>query len=394
MFGACLDITDVTLAQEEAFARQKLETVGTLANGIAHDFNNLLGGVLAQAELALDELAAGSRPEEELKGIRDIAIRGSQIVRELMIYAGKESEDPGPVDMSQTVGEILELLKVSVSKHATLETDLGRHLPSVRANAAQISQIVMNLVRNASEAIGDRDGVIRVTTRFVTVARDSLRAERLAVGNYLKLEVSDTGYGMPPETQARVFEPFFSTKSPGRGLGLAVVHGIVRGLGGAIDVASEPGKGTMFETWLPCSEITAEANSRPISRAEEAAHPSQEATVLVVEDEDSLRQATSKMLRKAGFSVIETRDGSAALDEIRVQKSPIDVLFLDITLPGTPSREVFEEARRLRPEMRVIITSAYSEDMAAASLQGRFERFIRKPYRLGDLVDLIQQSLS
>jgi CheY-like chemotaxis protein/two-component sensor histidine kinase len=302
----------------------------------------------------------------------------------------------GPIDISQAVQEMIELLRVSVSKHATLATDLGRDLPAVRANAAQLSQIVMNLVTNASEAIGTRDGVIRVSTRSVTVGQDSLgrNPEGLAAGDYLKLEVSDTGRGMPPETQARAFDPFFSTKSVGRGLGLALVQGIVRGLGGAIHLVSELGKGTTFEILLPCSETTAGTLHGPTALPKEPARPSPAATVLVVEDEELLRQAASRMLGKAGFSVIEAGDGSAAMDWIRTLESPIDVLFLDITLPGTPSREVFAEARRLRPEMRVIITSAYTEDMAAAALEGRVERFLRKPYRLGDLTDLIRQELS
>jgi PAS domain S-box-containing protein len=392
MFGACQDITDFRRAQEEAMAAQNLETVGTLANGIAHDFNNLLGAVLAQAELALDDVAAGANPGEALKTIRDIAVRGSEIVRQLMIYAGQEKDIPGPVEISKTVEEMIELLKVSVSKNATLETDLGKDLPPVRANAAQISQILINLVTNASEAIGARDGAIRVTTRRAAIRQDSPAAvrDRLPEGEYLKLVVSDTGEGMSPETQARVFDPFFTTKSDGRGLGLAVVQGIIRVLGGAIHLDSELGKGATFEILLPCAD-TGAAECEPMSRTEEPAPPF---TILVVEDEDPLRQATSKMLRKAGYSVLEAEDGSAALDTVRTEKSPISVLLLDVTLPGTPSCAVLEEARRLRPDTRVIVTSAYNEDMAAAALHGTFERFIRKPYRLGDLADLIRQELA
>ena len=162
-----------THARKKHLAKQKLESVGTLAGGIAHDFNNLLGGILAHSELALAELASGSRPEEELERIRAVAIRGAEIVRQLMIYAGQESEVLELVDVSAIVEDMLELLKVSVSKHAAVETDLGKDLPAVRANPAQIRQVVMNLITNASEAIGDRDGVIRVTTGRVTVGRDS-----------------------------------------------------------------------------------------------------------------------------------------------------------------------------------------------------------------------------
>jgi PAS domain S-box-containing protein len=388
------DITDVKRVQEEALVRQKLESVGTLASGIAHDFNNLLGGVLAQAELALDELAAGSHPEEELKGIREVAIRGSEIVRQLMIYAGKEVDALKQVDVSQTVEQMIELIKISVSKHATLTTDLGKDLPPVQTSAGQLRRIVMNLVMNASEAIGDCDGVIRVTTRCVTVDRDSsgVTSEGLTEGDYLQLEVSDTGIGIPLEAQARVFDPFFTTKSAGHGLGLAVVHGIVRSLGGSISLKSEPRRGTTFRILLPCAEtIVGPADGE--RSGEEVMRPSREATILVVEDEDPLRRAVVKMLHRAGLSVIEAIDGSAALEAIRSPKSTIDVLLLDMTLPGVPSREVFEEAKRLRPDMSLIVTSAYGEDVAAGTL-GKLERFIRKPYRINDLLDLIRQTIS
>jgi two-component system, cell cycle sensor histidine kinase and response regulator CckA len=392
MFGACQDITDFRRAQEEAMAAQKLETVGTLANGIAHDFNNLLGAVLAQSELAMDDAAAGANPTEALKAIRDIAIRGSEIVRQLMIYAGKEKEVPGPVDISKTIEDMIELLRVSVSKNATLEIDLAKELPAVQANAAQISQIVINLVTNASEAIGARDGAIRVTTRYVAIRQDPAGAapERVPEGDYLKLVVSDTGEGMSPETQARVFDPFFTTRATGRGLGLAVVQGIVRVLSGAIHVDSDLGKGSTFEVLLPCVQTGVAAAREPVCCDEEPEPPF---TILVVEDEDPLRQAASKMLRKAGYSVLEAADGSTALDRVRSERNPIDVLLLDVTLPGTPSCDVLEEARRLRPETRVIVTSAHSAEMAAAALHGRFERFIRKPYRLGDLAEMIREEL-
>ncbi len=392
--GSVIDITDLKHRQEEDLVRQKLETVGTLANGIAHDFNNLLGAILAQAELALAELATGSYPKEELKEIQEVAIRGSEIVRQLMIYAGNESEVFELVDVSRIVDEMPSLLSVSVSKHARLETDLGRDLPAVRANPAQLRQIVMNLVTNASEAIGERDGVIRVATRFITLDPASAITWRLTGGAYVQVEVSDTGCGIPQESQSKVFDPFFTTKSAGHGLGLAVVDGIVRGLCGAIRLSSELDMGTTFQILLPCAGIRAEMISEQVSLCEETEAPSQKVTILVVEDEDPLRQAVAKMLRSSGFSVIEARDGSEALKTIREYKDPVDILFLDLNLPGTPSREILEEAKRLRPEIKPVITSAYPEDSASASLQVRVERFLQKPYRFRDLVDLIRKTLS
>jgi signal transduction histidine kinase len=238
IFGTTQDVTDARRAQEEFFGRQKLESLGALASGIAHDFNNLMGAVLAQAELAGVQLASGSRPDDELKEIRDVAIRGSEIVRQLMIYAGKESDVLEPVDISKTVQGMLGLLKVSVSRHVTLMTDLGENLPPVNARPAQIRQIVMNLVVNGSDAIEDNDGVVRVTTRRVCAP------DGLAQNDCVQLAVVDTGCGMTPETQAKIFDPFFTTKSSGRGLGLPVIHGIVRNLQGSVRVVSEPGKGT------------------------------------------------------------------------------------------------------------------------------------------------------
>jgi signal transduction histidine kinase len=295
MFGTCQDVTDASRAQEDAFARQKLESLGTLASGIAHDFNNLLGAMLAQAELAGAELASGSQADEALKQIRDVAIRGSEIVRQLMIYAGKEGDIVELTDVSKAVEGMLGLLKVSVSRHATIVTDLAESLPTVKARPAQLRQIVMNLVVNASDAIRDREGVIRVTTRCVTLDHIAgLRtSDCLAPGEYVEMEISDTGIGMSPETKSRVFDPFFTTKSAGRGLGLAVVHGIVRNLNGAIRVISESGNGATFQVLLPCTGAANSTTDDTVAGLAEAATTSREATILVVEDEHPLREAVT-----------------------------------------------------------------------------------------------------
>jgi two-component system CheB/CheR fusion protein len=390
------DITELKRKQQENWAKQKLEIVGTLAGGIAHDFNNILGGIVAHTELALAELASSSSPVEELERIRLGGIRGAEIVQQLMIYAGQENDVLEPLDVSQIVQDMLELLTHSVSKHAAIETDFGKDLPPVRANPGQLRQVVMNLITNASEALGDREGVIRVTTGRVTVGQDSpvIPSGDLAEGDYVQLRVSDTGGGMAAETQARVFDPFFTTKREGHGLGLAVVHGIVRSLGGAIRIVSALGQGSTFEILLRCAEPTAQPAGRSISREPRKELPSRETAVLVVEDEDLLRQGVSKMLHKIGLSVFEAVDGSAALDLIGAHKDEIDILFLDITLPGASSRQVFEEAKRVRPDLKVIATSAYSEEMAATTLAGKADLFLRKPYRLGDLVDSIRELLS
>jgi PAS domain S-box-containing protein len=380
--GCCLDFTDLKRAQEEALARQKLESVGTLASGIAHDFNNLLGAVMAQADLALAEYASGASPKEPLKTIQNVALRGSEIVQQLMIYAGNEREVLELVNVSWVVEEMLNLLKVSVSKHAVLEADLAEGLAAIQGRAAQLRQIVMNLVTNASEAIGDRDGIIRLTTRSVTVPE----------GDCVELAVSDTGAGMPPEMQARVFDPFFTTKSAGRGLGLPVVHGIVRSLGGGIQIASEPGTGTTVRILLPSAETTDDTIIDPVSSGDEPPAPQPHRfTVLVVEDEDPLRQAVVKMLRREGFEVYEAPHGSAAIDRLRADGGKVDLILLDMTIPGASPAEVIAEAARVRPHIKVIVTSAYSREMIMDKMRAsQIYGFIRKPFRLAELTKMLQ----
>jgi PAS domain S-box-containing protein len=390
------DITEFKRSQEEALFRQKLESVGTLAGGIAHDFNNLLGAVQAQAELALGELEDGSSCKEELKAICEVTTRGSEIVRQLMIYAGKDSAVTGLVDLSKTVDEMLSLLKVSVTKHAIIKADLDDDLPAIRASAAQIRQIVMNLITNASDAIDKRDGVIRVITRRVTLTKESTASPSRALvdGDYVQLEVSDTGCGMSLPTQAKVFDPFFTTKSAGRGLGLAVVQGIVRSLDGAIDLTSEPDKGTTFQVWLRAESTNGASNHAEADDGEKAVL-SQRGTILVVEDEDYLRQAIAKMLQRTGFEALAVSDGSSAIDLLREEGAKIDVILLDMTIPGASSREIVAEAARVRPDVGVILTSAYSQEVIAGAMsQPQVRTFIRKPFQLGELMKALRSVLS
>jgi len=287
------------------------------------------------------------------------------------------------------------LLKVSISKHVVLKTELSTDLPAVSGNAPQLRQVVMNLIINASEAIGEQDATIRISTSLVN-AQDLMTTRGIDVpeGDYVRLEVSDTGCGMTKEVQAKIFDPFFSTRFAGRGLGLAVVQGIVRDHRGAIHLVSAPGEGTTFEVLLPCAGGTVPANDAVLPAVGKGATPPA-GTLLVVEDESVLRLAVSKMLRKSGFRVIEAIDGSSALELVRTHEHEIDLMLLDVTLPGVSSREVFEEARFRRPRLKVILTSAYSRETVDASFAGlHVERFIRKPFQIVDLMGLLQDVLS
>jgi CheY-like chemotaxis protein len=289
---------------------------------------------------------------------------------------------------------MLELLQVSVSKRAILETHLAEDLPPLQANAAQIRRLVMNLVTNASQAIGEADGVIRVSTRRMQAAGAVAPSKRATEGNYLELEVSDNGCGMTQEMQAKVFDPFFTTKSGGHGLGLAVVQGVVRNLRGSIHLTSELGKGTTFRIWLPCLEMTAKEISKPLRGSEQAVRESLTASILVVEDEDALRRPVVKVLRTTGAEVLEAANGSAAIDFLRQHSVNIDVILLDLTIPGASAQEVLIEAARARPNSKVLLTSAYGEEHAAGISGPNIRGFIRKPFRLGDLIETLRNVLS
>uniref|UniRef100_Q02D70 histidine kinase n=1 Tax=Solibacter usitatus (strain Ellin6076) TaxID=234267 RepID=Q02D70_SOLUE len=395
IIGACIDVTDLKRTQEEALAKQNLESLGVLASGIAHDFNNLLGGINAQAELIEEELAENSLPGEEVRKIKAAALRGSEIVRELMIYAGQDqARFVEAVDVSSVVAEMLELLKVSISKQAALRTYLAADLPPVSGNAPKIRQVVMNLVLNASEAIGAKHGVITLTTAHVRYDADLVTAGPADAlqRDYVRLEVSDTGSGITGEAGARIFDPFFSTKFAGRGMGLAVVKGIVRDHGGTIDVSSIPGRGTTFRVLLPCSmERTFESRSA-IPVPDPTPDNTRTGTILVVEDEALLREAVSKVLRRVGFLVVEAGDGCDAIELLSAHKEDLQAVLLDVTLPGISSREVLAEIRRVRPDLKVIVTSAYSKESVEASFTGlRTQGFIRKPFHLSDMVRLLDE---
>jgi PAS domain S-box-containing protein len=387
--GCSIDITDHKRQQEQLQATQKLESLGVLAGGIAHDFNNMLAAILTTSESALDDLSAESPAREELKNIRAVAIRGAEIVRELMAYSGKEKTEFEPIEISQLVAEMLHLLRVSIAKQATLNVDLAPHLPPVMANPAQIRQVVMNLITNGSEAIGENPGVLTITTTHIksVSASPGECGENPPEGGQIRLEVSDTGTGMTEEVQAHIFDPFFTTKFAGRGLGLAAVRGIIQNHGGAISVASAPGRGSRFEILLPCTSRAPKTNGASaglIPRRENAA-----ATILVVEDEDALRKAVSTVLRKKGFSIIEASDGRSAIETFCKNVAHIDAVLLDMTLPGLPGSKVLDEVRRIRPAVRVVVTTAYSLDTVLSKSLVEEVTYLRKPYQIRDLLNVL-----
>ncbi len=393
--GSTIDITDLKRIQEEALSKQKLETLVSLTRGIAHDFNNMVGAILTLAELAESNLGEHLLPTEEIHRIKEVAIGASEIVRELMIYSGQEEAKLQPLDLSGLVEEMSGLLKTSISRRSALHLDLCSNLPSVLGNATQIRQLVMNLVINASQAIGEKEGVIHVKTSLMKgssfSATDPCRDSK---EDYIRLEVSDTGCGMTEEEKAKIFDPFFTTKPSGHGLGLAVVQGIVQSHNGAINVLSTSGNGTTFEVLFRRDGASPEiAPPVTVDASVKAAAPVS-GTVLLVEDEDQLRIATATALQKRGFSVITAADGPTAVELFRAQAEDIGVVFLDLRLPGLPGEEVFRQIRAIKPKMKVMFTSASDAKIADALSDNCTLRFLQKPYRFSDLFAALQEALS
>jgi PAS domain S-box-containing protein len=407
LIGIAIDVTERTQAEEARLAlernlleAQKLESLGVLAGGVAHDFNNLLVSVLGNVSLALEDLPADAPARAKLRRIETAARRGSDLTRQMLAYTGKGTVMVERVDVNAVVEEMKDLLQVSMGRRMHVDYELAEALPTIEADPTQIRQVVMNLVINASDSIGERDGVIRVRTGVTNLGEQELQATQHAPnaepGPHVCLEVRDTGCGMDAATIARIFDPFFSTKTAGRGLGLATVLGVVRGHRGALRVSSEPGRGTTFRIFLPCpdgaaaaAEATRDAVSSPATEEPEGR------TVLLVDDEDDVRTVTAHMLERLGCSVLVAGDGREGVEVFRAHARTIDAVILDLTLPRLSGERAFREIRDIRPDARVILMSGYSEEMVARRLNDiGVAGFLRKPFSVTDLRSTMGRALT
>jgi len=372
---------------------QKLESLGVLAGGIAHDFNNLLTGILGNASLARLQLPAGTRAAGHLDAVEKAALRAADLCKQMLAYAGKGRLDVRKVDLSVVVRESTDLLRLSISKKAELKFDLPPSLPPVEADATQLRQVVMNLVMNASDALADLPGVIRISTGLVHASRAYLAgvlfSAELAEGYYSFIEVTDTGCGMSRETLAKIFDPFFTTKFAGRGLGLAAVLGIVRGHEGTLKVTSEPGKGATFRLLLPAAGgVAPEAKAAPAV----ADHWHGQGRVLVVDDEDSVRVVAAHMLHLLGFETAPATDGRDALDRIRREPGAYDVMLLDLTMPHLDGEQTLREVRRVRPDLPVVLMSGFNEQEATTRFSEHgLAGFLQKPFTHDELRAQLQR---
>jgi PAS domain S-box-containing protein len=390
------DISERKRAEERLREAHKLESIGMLAGGIAHDFNNLLTGILGNASLAEELLPPGSPVEPILRNVVTAGERAADLTRQMLAYSGKGRFVVEPVNLSKLSREITTLLRASITKNVALELELAGTLPTVEADAGQMQQVVMNLVLNAAEAIGDGPGTVQVHTgaqwvdeRFRT---EELGRAELATGQYVRLDVRDTGCGMDEATKGRIFDPFFSTKFAGRGLGLAAVAGIVRGHGGAIQVTTAPGKGSAFIVLFPAKTgamETAHDAPRAAEKGVEAA-----GLILVVDDEEVVRRTAAAALTRRGYRVRQASSGREGVEILQEEKGKISLALLDLTMPGLSGQETLLELRKFAPDLEVVVSSGYGEEQAMKLFAGQHvSGFIQKPYTADRLLEKVAAAL-
>lgn len=374
---------------------QRLESLGVLAAGIAHDFNNLLTVVTMNASLGKTFVPRESSVLRSLTDIQAAAERAAQLCNQMLAYAGQ-----GPVCMedlciNELTQETAQLLTTAISKKTMLSLDLGDDMPKIKGDRSQLQQVIMNLVINGSESLQDLPGKIKLKTRFQHVSKELLFQCRaggsLKEGNYLMMEVKDTGDGMTPEVLARIFDPFFTTKFTGRGLGLAAVLGIVRSHGGDLSVESIPGAGTTFRIYLPASGAVVEA--APV-QAMNSTNWLGTGHALIVDDEATIRFAGQALLSHLGFHVDMAEDGMRGLEKILRRGGSYQVVLLDLTMPNLDGREVYKIVRERMPHLPIIIMSGYTSQQATDLMgDGGPTTFIQKPFSLDALKEKLMALL-
>jgi two-component system, cell cycle sensor histidine kinase and response regulator CckA len=391
--GVLSDVTELKRAEQRLRESQKLESLGLLAGGVAHDFNNLLVGVVGNASLAQDMLPPDHPVSELVSGVLKAGEQAAHLTRQMLAYSGKGKFVVEPLNLSAVIPEMIGLVRPSISKKITLHLDLDEGLPSIAADRGQVQQVFMNLTLNAAEAIGSHEGLIAVRTGVEEVDDRFKRLHpetALAAGKYVFLEVRDTGCGMDEATRAKIFDPFFSTKFIGRGLGLAAVDGIMRGHKGSIAVTSVPGQGSCFTVLLP---PVAPASATPIASGRSAAIQGS-GTVLVVDDEPIVRGMTKKALERHGYTVLTADSGAASIDIAKRHPGEIALVVLDLSMPHMSGEETLPELRKIRPDVKVVVSSGYSESEAMRLFDGqRVSGFIQKPFTSTGIAEMVKQCL-
>lgn len=379
--------------QERLFESQKMESLSVLAGGIAHDFNNILTGIVGSAELAKMSLPAAHEAVTDLDNIMHAAQRAAQLTKELLTYAGSGERKPEVISLNNMVTSILVILRSQMSKSIIVRKALTPDVPNIEADPVQIQQVLMNLCLNASEAMRDHGGILSITTDKVQLGEER-RLKSIAPppkpGVYAVFEVTDTGCGMDVDTQAHLFEPFYTTKPEGRGLGLAVVLGIVKSHGGGVEVSSEPGQGTTVRVFLPASTKV----SAPILAEQRAPMPGKQ-TVLIVDDEEMLRSLCKRALEHLGYRVLLAADGIEAVRIFKEKAKEIDLVLLDLSMPRQGGEDAYQEMRKVRPDVKVLLCCGYDETIVDRKIGAdNLVGFLPKPFGLEALAQTVHGALS
>jgi PAS domain S-box-containing protein len=392
------DITERKQFEDQLRQTQKLESLGVLAGGIAHDFNNLLVGILGNASLTLDTLPPGSPIRPMIQDVITSSERAARLTSQMLAYSGKGRFVVEQVDIAELIRETLPLIQASVPRTVQVSVENGKGCPPVEIDVAQMQQLVMNLVINGAEAIPKgQPGIVTVAVSEVSVYDSHLGttgvAHDLEAGRYVCIEVRDTGSGMDEATKARIFDPFFTTKFTGRGLGLAAVLGIVRGHKGLIQVDSAPGQGSTFRILLPAAVAQA---PEPAKKADQQipAELVGAGTILVVDDESIVRQVAQQTLRRAGYDVLLAGNGQTALEIFRQRADEIRLVLLDMTMPVMSGEQTFIELKRIRPDVRIVLSSGFNQVEAIRRFEGQdLAGFLQKPYTAAALAEKVANVL-
>ncbi len=384
------------LMERRMLDSQKLESIGVLAGGIAHDFNNLLTAILGNASLAALATPASSAQRTYLQNIEKTSSQAADLCKQLLAYSGRGRFIIQRLDLNAVIEDMRQLLQLSISKKAVLEIDAAPKLPAVEADPTQIRQVLMNMVINASEALGDKNGSIRIRTGLQHADAASLAGAYpsgdLPPGPYVFFDVTDTGCGMDGETISRIFDPFFTTKFTGRGLGLAAVSGIVRAHLGALRITSEPGRGSTFRVLLPSCEAPADPIAPPVPASPKWRGSG---TVLLADDEAAVRAVTSQMLKSFGFDVLPAVNGQEAITLFREHAGKIVAVILDLTMPHLSGEEALAEIRARQPDARVLVVSGFSDQDTLKRVGAQVgNNFLAKPFKPDELREKMQALLA